>query len=454
METFAPPSSSAFEDTIYEFAQNGGVFIALTADSGFIKTIRTALHQGAGVSRNSLHTLSSVDKFFALLKKNTAKKCVICLERIIGGRNAGQVLEHIKNVCSDAGIIVLTTELDQFTTALLVEQGASNIITKPISIASLTEKIAFAIAPQGKLGKLIDKGKKCLESEAWGDALQVADDILALKRDSAVGYMLKGDAYKGLEMTSKAEEMYLRASESAELYLAPLKRLAELHEDSGNFDKQLSFLHKLNEISPLNTQRIVQIGEIEIARGNSEEAEAMFQRAMDMAEREARDIISTLSSKIADICVRRNPGMAVKYSKRALDIKGDALGLEDIATVTILGISLRKQGKWREAIAEYRRVLNILTDNPALMYNMALAYSEGKEHSKAYVLVRKALELDPGLPESGKNVAYNIGKIFEKANQNPVAFFKRAYQQDPNDTVLWQALKKAQQTADALVDQA
>jgi tetratricopeptide (TPR) repeat protein len=219
-----------------------------------------------------------------------------------------QVMERIMRLCPGAGIIVLTQEVDQYTTALLVEQGAHNIITKPISVASFTEKLAFTIAPQGKLSKLIEKGKKLLEAGGWGEALLVAEDILKQKPDSAVGFMIKGDAYLGLEMTARAEEMYQRAVKSAELYLAPLKRLAALYEQAGDADKQLECLRRLNEISPLNTQRILHIGELEIARGNTAVADEMFRSVMRLAQREASEFLSNLSGRIADICANPRSG--------------------------------------------------------------------------------------------------------------------------------------------------
>ena len=78
---------------------------------------------------------------------------------------------------------------------------------------------------------------------------------------------------------------------------------------------------------------------------------------------------------------------------------------------------------------------------------MALAYNEGRDIPKALAMIRKALEVDPGLPDSGKNVAYNIGTIFEKAGLSGEQFFKKAYEQDPNDKLMWEALKRSQALA-------
>ena len=75
---------------------------------------------------------------------------------------------------------------------------------------------------------------------------------------------------------------------------------------------------------------------------------------------------------------------------------------------------------------------------------MALAYSEGRDTAKALSMVKKALAIDPDLPDSGKNVAFNIGTIFQKAGQSGTAYFKKAYEHDPNDKMLWNAYKRSQ----------
>ncbi|PKN40516.1 MAG: hypothetical protein CVU60_15330 [Deltaproteobacteria bacterium HGW-Deltaproteobacteria-18] len=438
------PGQDAYGATIFDYALAGGKFVALTDDAAFVELIKSVLYHSMGLSRKSFHHFTRLADLFELLHEDKGGRFVICLERRAAEADMSQVMERIMRLCPGAGIIVLTQEVDQYITALLVEQGAHNIITKPISVASFSEKLAFTIAPQGKLSKLIEKGKKLLEAGGWGEALLVSDDILQQKSDSAVGFMIKGDAYLGLEMTSRAEEMYQRAVKSAELYLAPLKRLAALYEQAGDAGKQLECLRRLNDISPLNTQRILLIGELEIARGNTAVAEEMFRNVMHLAQREANEFLSNLSSRIADICANRDPDMAIHYSKKALDLRGDNITAADIATVTILGISLRKQGKWREAIAEYLRVLAVVPGSATLLYNMAMAYSEGGEAPKALRALEKALKLDPMLPSSGKNVAFNIGTIFQKAGRNGTEFFKKAYEQDPNDKVLWSALKRSQ----------
>jgi tetratricopeptide (TPR) repeat protein len=334
------------------------------------------------------------------------------LDQDMAGSLADQALECILSVCPGARIIVVTQEVDQYAAVQWVERGACGILTRPATVPAVMDKLALAVGPQGRIGKLIDKGKKLLEAEQWGEALMAGDEVLAQKPDSAAAYMIRGDAFMGLGMPEKAEPMFLRAAENEELYLAPLKRLAALYEQAGDTDKHLECLHRLHEISPLDTERMLCIGRMEIARGGEAVAGEMFEGVLELARKEAAHRAASLSGKIADMCAGLSPDMAVHYSKKVLELRGSALSAQDIAAVNVLGIELRKQGKWREAVAEYQRVLELVPDHAGLIYNMALACSDGGQTAEAHAWMQRALELEPTLPASGKNVAYNIGVIF------------------------------------------
>lgn len=63
---------------------------------------------------------------------------------------------------------------------------------------------------------------------------------------------------------------------------------------------------------------------------------------MRVVQRDESEFVSNLSSWIADSCVNRNAVMAIRYAKRALDLRDANLTFEDIATVNVQGISLRE----------------------------------------------------------------------------------------------------------------
>lgn len=445
LKSASRPEQDAHRTAISSYAASGGRFAVLTDDGIFADLVESALFRILG-SSIAMSRFASLADLLAALHRDMHAGYIVLLDRNVAGTRVDQVLGSILRAGSGIRIIMVTQDVDQYSAVLLVEHGAHNIITKPASIASVTEKLAFTIGPQGRFGRLVDRGKRLLEAGCWEEALQVGDEVLGCKPCSAAAYMLRGDAFMGLGMLERAEVMFLRAAESEKLYLAPLKRLAELYGQTGRTDKQLEYLRRLHAISPLNTERMLRIGELEIERGGSAAAGAMFEDALDLARREAADHEAALSGKIADICADSNPDMAVRYSRKSLALRRGVLSAKDIATVNTLGIVLRKQGKWREAMEEYQRILDVAPDNAGLIYNMALACSEGGDMAQAHIWVLKALDLEPDLPASSKNVAFNIGIIFQKAGFDGAPFFQKAHELDPEDERILEALRRVQRT--------
>ena len=126
------------------------------------------------------------------------------------------------------------------------------------------------------------------------------------------------------------------------------------------------------------------------------------------------DQIGTLAERVAGICSEKNPEMAERFLRKALAVKQKQLGPADIRIFNRLGVSLRQQGKWREAIEEYKLALNVVPDDAGLHFNMGMAYAEGNLLHDARKNMEKALELNPDLPRVSAAVAYNMGMVFIK----------------------------------------
>ena len=316
---------------------------------------------------------------------------------------------------------------------LLHEVGADNFIAKPVSMNTLIEKMAFTIKPQGKLGQAIDLAKGLLERKEYTQALAASRKILEIKPGSAAAYLVMGDAHRGLAEYDLAREAYEAAAAAADLYLAPLQRLAEMYEHLGDRENQLRYLQKLDHISPLNVNRKVSLGEVHLALGNTEQAEDFFDRALVQMNREAVEGLSALSGRIAGVYAERDPLKAEKFLRNSLDVKGKYLSKSDLALFNQLGISLRKQGRWQDAITEYKRAVRIAPEDANLYYNMGMAFAEGQDFLQAKANLLKALDMDPDLYRASVTIAYNYGAVFlqSREKQRAAQFFQAALDMEP-----------------------
>lgn len=400
-----------------------GYFIVVSDDHNFQTILRGTLQKHLAISEDAMTVVNNPDHILKTIRETSLrrKSILIFIERTLQGKDMGFLVRQLKNAFDFIKIIILTGEADRQKLVLLHEIGADNFITKPISINTLIEKIAFTIKPQGKLGQLIDLAKSMITRGAYDQALKAGRKILEIKPNSAAGYLVIGDAYKGLGKLDKAREAYESASDNAQLYLEPLKKLADLHKETGEVEHQLKYLEKLDRLSPLNVERKVDIGTLHVEMGNEEEATKLFDSAVNQATREALSYIGEIAERIGNVYSQRDPSRAEQYYRRALEAKGDMLEKSDIATFNSLGIALRKQGKWYEASQEYEKALRISPEDEHLYYNLAMASAEGKQFRAAEEHLVSALGINPNFPRKDKTIAYNMGLIFMRANKKDQA---------------------------------
>lgn len=413
-----------YENTVVEYIRKShGAFIVASQDTTFHSVLRNTINKQLAVTDDCIISVLDENNILKALRDtmHRRKNIVVFIERVFNNKETAFLVKQIKNAFNDVKVVILTGETDRQRLVLLHEIGADNFISKPISMNILIEKIAFTIKPQGKIGKLIDKGKQLVSQEQFEESLKTVRQILDIKPNSAAGYLILGDAYKGLGKKEKAVEAYESACEHASMYMEPLKKLAEFYEEEGDHENRLRYLEKLDKLSPLNVERKVDMGGIHVEMGNDDKAEVLFDHAINQAKREAMSYIEEISSKIGGIYEKRDPDRAVKYYRKAIELKGDMLDKSDIKIFNALGIALRRQGKWREAVDEYHKARTVSPEDENLLYNIALAYAEGKEMRKATEHLEKALQLNPEFHMQDPVIAYNFGLIYTKARKSDEA---------------------------------
>jgi tetratricopeptide (TPR) repeat protein len=294
--------------------------------------------------------------------------------------------------------------------------------------------MAFTIKPQGKLSEYMNIGKRFLSAGKLKEALEVSDKILSLKPDSPAGLMLKGDVYLQAKDHDKAVGAYLKAHESSRLYLEPLKKLANAY-DGVDDEKHLEYLKRLDRLSPLNTERKTSIGKVHIKRNEMERAEKYFDQAIETATKEAMSLVSNVAELITEAVGQTSPRMAEKYLTKVIEAKGKGLSKDDITLFNKLGIALRGQGKWREAIENYTQALTITPDDPGLHYNMGMAYFDGKEKRMAAKCFDAAIDRNPDFYKESEVVSINLGTIYAelKKYDRAAGFFETALALNPNN---------------------
>ncbi len=426
-----------YDRIVHEYIEkDGGMIVLLSEDQLFQRTLRSTLLKVIGTKRDCLNVTVNPAAAVKAIKQYEKNKvpCTVFVERILGSKPSTDFIIAMKNVLPDLRIIVLVGETRRENIAYFYELGVNNVISKPASANNIIEKMAFTIKPQGKLSELMSQGKLMMIEGDYPGALRVSAKILKIKPNSPAGLMLRGDCYLGMKDRDKAINAYLQAHESSHLYLEPLKKLANVYRGY-NEEEYLKYLKKLDRLSPLNTERKCDIGATYVKRKEMSMAEKYFDQAIETATQEAMSMVAGVADRIASTVIETSPGMSEKYLQKVLDTKGNHLSKEDITTFNKLGIALRNQGKWRDAIDNYKRALTISPEDEGLHFNMALAYRDGKERRKAVESMEKALKINPDIFKASEGVALHFGDTFAESKRYDEAgvFYRAAAEMNPNN---------------------
>lgn len=424
-----------YDRIVHEFIEkDGGMVVLLSDDQLFQRTLRSTMTKIIGTKKDCLAFSNSTSSAVKVVKKCHERNipCVVFVERIIAGKPSTDFIIAMKNLIPELRIVVLVGETRRENIAYFYELGVNNVISKPASMNNIIEKLAFTIKPQGKLSELMAQGKMSLAEGDYKAALQVSVKILKIKPNSPAGLMLQGDCHLAMDDRNKAINAYLQAHESSRLYLEPLKKLANVYHGV-NEDEHLKYLKKLDRLSPLNTERKCEIGAVHVKRKEMDMAEKYFDQAIETATQEAMSMVSGVAERIAGSVSKTSPRMSEKYLQKVLETKGANLSKDDITTFNKLGIALRSQGKWREAIDNYKHALQISPEDEGLHFNMGLAYRDGGERRKALECLERALDFGPDLYKVSENVAAQFGDLYSEMKRfdEGIRFYEAALEINP-----------------------
>ncbi|MBQ3058716.1 MAG: tetratricopeptide repeat protein [Desulfovibrio sp.] len=446
----ASSRNETYQAIVKQYLESGtGHVLCLSNDQGFLTHLRLVVTKDLGVVNSDVIT-SIIDPLQAMKAViEITRHCqspVIFIEQIIRGQDMSMTATQIRQAFPSVRMIFITADTQKERLMLLIEAGADAFIIKPVSTNTILEKMGRAITPMTALGKAIEHTRRLFEQRKFETAKEVCQKILTAKPGNPSALILMGEICQAMKDYNGAREAYEKAAQSGEDFLAPLQHLVSLYTETGQTKEQVRCLEKLDSISPLNISRKVMLGEIYLASGEAEKAEGMFSKAMEQATREAMDHLSDISSKISGLYADSgDPAKAEKILRDTIAAKGNFLSRKDLFLFNKLGISLRRQGRWKDAITEYRRASRLAPDDESIFYNLGMAYAEGEDFIQSKANMLKALEIKPDLAMSSPGIAFNIGTIFLQSKDKRAAeFFRVALQQDPDNDMYKKHLEIAE----------
>jgi tetratricopeptide (TPR) repeat protein len=434
----AEQMTKRLERVVIDYFAGGGLLLCVSGDESFVRLIRYSLTGLRVDAKAACRELAGFDEAVALTNKALERMTVpllVFMERRLRKRTCIKPLKVLKNIYGDrVRIVAVSGEVSRDEIVLTHEAGADSFITKPISANALIEKIAFAIKPNNQLGVLLDRAAALIEAGDLDQAQAVTEQAFELKPDCLKGHLLLGDVALRRGDHEASEKHYLAAAKAEKFFIEPLKRLVELSKETGDLDKRLRYLSKLDTLSPLNFERKVEIGDTYLAKGDTDEAKTWFEEARRVVTKVAADMVSDSLMEIATKIGERDQEMALRFVTEAIEAKGESLGREDLWMFNNRGILLRRQGQWQEAVENYKRALAVAPDDAGVLYNLGVAHAEGKDYPRAVSYFAKALDVEPALTRQAPSVGFNIAMAHYRC-RNPDearAFLKLSLETDPD----------------------
>ena len=436
-EKAAPQESKPYEDAIREFLKDSGHLICVSDDVALTDMLRRVLNEQLGLPADKISIAHDADMLLRILRNVCSENAtpLLLIEQSLKGRDFSYMVRLIKNGFPEVRVVFIAAETEQQRYVLLHEAGADAFFAKPDSQEQLLERLAATVRPHGKMSRMLEWARTLMAQGEHLRALQVCKQALDLKANSAAALLLIGDIFRAMQQYDKACEAYENASRTSSMYLEPLRKLAEVYADTGNTAKQLACLERLDELSPLNVERKLTIGELYLQLNRPENAKKIFDQAMLLSDREATEYVSGVAFRVADVYMDKDPQTAASFLQRGLEAKKGFWGPEDMLTFNRVGILLRRAGKWREAAEEYLKALKVAPNDENLHYNLGMAYLEGKDFEAARSSTLKALALNPDLPRKSSLVASNLATVFVQTgdNMHALPLLRLALEQDPGN---------------------
>jgi len=435
-QTSAP--SPRYDQDVRHFLEDQlGYLLILSEDALFIKTVRAGVLRALQIKRDCVGSFRDPAAALSAIRDQMRAKMpvLILADRIVASKPTTEFVRTVKTQYPLLKLIILTYETTKEALSLLFEIGVDHVITKPVSVDTLIEKMAGVIKPQSKISQLVQDARVHLEQGSFDKVFSVCDSILGVKSKSPIALMLRGEAFLRNGNKDEAVEEFEKAHQSSPLYLEPLKKLADAHRDS-NEERFLNYMLQLDHISPLNVERKTEIGKTYVRRLEMDNAKEFFDKAIECAQEEAKRYLCSIISDIAQTILEASPELSEQYYTQYFEVKGDELTKDDIVAFNSRGMAMRKQGKWREALQNYETALKIDPEDLRLLYNYALAYADGEQHSKAIELFERVLKKEPEFHRKAAVISYNIANSYFNAKdmKNARKYLEIALEIDPEHT--------------------
>lgn len=287
----------------------------------------------------------------------------------------------------DTPMIVLVGSLERFECSIVDEFPLVKVMEKPLRESSLTEAIMELSEQAHWYQEQKNSVNIVFNAMSRPDFLE---QVFRLARQCPSPFHLycaAGSVLLEHNRLQDAEIAYKHALVSKHSSILAINALGKIYLMQGKNSKAKQYLIKAFDLSPLNIDRLCDLGDLYIQDLNLIEADKYYTKALEIDHEDSRAIGSL------KVCAETS-----EWIQEFGDIPTSYASL-----LNSIGISKARSGYYQECIEHYHNALRMVYDNKLkskLSFNLGMGYSRWSKKSEARTWFKKAVEYDPNFDKA------------------------------------------------------
>jgi tetratricopeptide (TPR) repeat protein len=316
------------------------------------------------------------------------------------------------------------TELDNLYIKLNTQIDNRDFRNAQETYRILLEKDNKSSTPYILLGKGFKEGIFRMD-----EAIRIFEEAIKNKIENAEIYYELADAYKNQGKFIEAKNYFEKAIEIKKTLSLPYVGLGDVYAKREDYEKAIDYYEKAisvdleaNSVSIKSAKAYIQLAALYIKQDKPEMALEVYKKAID-----ASIELAYIYENIAEEFQRKR--RLRDYLNKLYDIAAD-ISSDSTDYFNELGNALKKQGRYTEAIEQYKKAIKINPENKNAYNNLGGIFSyyleKYKEAIKQYEI---AINIDPEY----KDAYYNLGVAFANLGKYTEAIeqYKKVINIDP-----------------------
>lgn len=318
------------------------VIVVTASDIHFAEDKKALTELGIKVGNRFSSGLAALD----FVKYNPIQ--LIVADAAVRDMEVGKFLRLLKQdlLLQYIPVIVISSESSRQFVVEVVSSGCTGFVVRPYRLETLAEHVQMArelIAFNEIEEEQLGQADRMVGEGSYDEAIEHYKEIVQTEEDQAQKYFDMGMAYLARKKWGKAIIAFNKSIKLNQMFIKAYKGLARAYKGKGDMEAHQYYLKKAAD-------EFARVGE--------------FQEVKDL---------------FAEI---------VKYDEHAPN------------PYNTLGIQLRKQKKYHEALAAYEKALELDPTDENILYNMAKALRFGGEEKRAVDSLDQALQINPAHGEA------------------------------------------------------